>query len=76
MYRRSDIYHPSSTITSTILSTLSSLYLDLLGPSQRGCVEVEDNVGSLEGNVTEDVDANISRRLKATEALAANGSRL
>lgn len=50
-----------------------ALYLDgdLLGPTQRGGVEVEDNIGSLEGNIAEDVDANVSRRLEATVALVA-----
>lgn len=48
-----------------------AMNLDLLGPTQRGRVEVEDNIGSLERNIAEDVDANVSGRLNAAVALVA-----
>lgn len=42
--------------------------LCLLSPTQRGGLAVEDNVGSLEGNVTVDVEPDISGGLQAAEA--------
>lgn len=50
---------------------LKNLDADLLGPTQRRGVKVEDNVGSLEGNIAKDVDTNISRGLDTTVALVA-----
>lgn len=45
--------------------------LHLLGPTKGGGLAVEDDVGGLEGNITEDVDADVSRGLEATVALVA-----
>lgn len=47
------------------------MFLDLLGPTKRRVLGVEDDVGGLEGHITEDVDADVSRRLDATVALVA-----
>lgn len=50
--------------------------LDLLGPTKRGSLAVEDDVGGLQGNVTEDVEANVSGGLEATVALVAENGLL
>lgn len=46
------------------------LNLNLLGPTERGGVGVEDDVRGLQGDVAEDVDADVSGGLDATVALA------
>lgn len=42
--------------------------LNLLGPTQRGGLAVEDDVGSLQGDITEDVEADVSGGLETAEA--------
>lgn len=62
---------PASVVVKKVFGGLENLDAGLLGPTQRRSVKVEDNVGSLEGNVAKDVEANISRGLDTTVALVA-----
>lgn len=43
-------------------------HLGLLGPSNRGGLAVEDDVGSLQGDITKDVEADVVRGLQAAKA--------
>lgn len=52
-------------------SGLANLDAGLLGPTKRRSVKVEDNVGSLEGDIAKDVETDIGRGLDTTVTLVA-----